>query len=328
MDTGRAKVDGDPQSALGSKPPCLRPSCQATQPPRRQTQRRSGRAAAPAPGPGLPGVSWAARGPRRRPLLPCALFFPLRCAAPGLLLGGRALVTGPCEGVGAGLVVGVTGTALWVPGQRWRGLVRVLWGPQGVVGSTLVPLCLNEGHVSELRDTHRRGWPRHGLCQGLPVCSGGGGRPVRPSLTRGTVDRELSSPRARLVMVELCLAPAGPPGVLSAPGARGPSGWVWLQQSHRLLGEGPLPVCGGCPSSELGSPPPAEGLSTPLQPRVVSSLQSSVRPQRGLVALSSASVSPRPLPPHRFPMCRLHPPSWFPSLISQHSRHSEAPADA
>lgn len=49
------------------------------------------------------------------------------------------------------------------------GLARVLWGPQGVVGGTLMPLCLNEGHVSELQGTHRRGWPRRGLCRGLHV---------------------------------------------------------------------------------------------------------------------------------------------------------------
>lgn len=109
------------------------------------------------------------------------------------------------------------------------------------------------------------------------LCPGGRGRPAWPALTCGTMDRELC-----FLCLRLCLAPAGSPSILSALGAGGQSGWVWLQQSHWLLGEGGPRQFVAVVPAQLGSLPPAE--EVPRGPRVVWSLRSSVRLRRGVVA--------------------------------------------
>lgn len=173
-----------------------------------------------------------------------------------------------------------------------------------------MPLCLNKGHVSELHGTHRRGWSGRGLCWGLHVSAlgvrGGLCDPPLPVAQRTVFSA------CWLPMVGLCLAPLGPPGVLSALRARDQSGWVWLQQSHRLLGEGWAgearsidPFQCVAATSARARLPAACGRAVHVCPaHVVWSLPSGVRLQRGLVSLGpTLSLCVLQVPPYQLFPC-------------------------
>lgn len=116
----------------------------------------------------------------------------------------------------------------------------------------------------------------------------------------------------RLLVVGLCLAPLGLPGILSALGARDQSGWVWLQQSHRLLGEGwagearsidPC-QCVVAVSARAWLPATCGGAVHVSPAHVVWSLPSGVRLQRGLVFLGpTLSLCILQVPPYQLFPC-------------------------
>lgn len=134
--------------------------------------------------------------------------------------------------------------------------------------------------VSELRGTHRRGWPRRGLCWGFRVSALG----VEGGLRGPPLPVALRTENAVLCVLG-CAWPLQVHRYLVCSGGGGPIrvGLASAEPSVVRGGWAP-PVCGSRPGSELGALPPAEGLSMPRGPRVVWSLPSSVRLRRGVVA--------------------------------------------
>lgn len=92
-------------------------------------------------------MSWAAWDPELQPLLPRPLFSSLLCPAPASCAVTEPLLRPAGEGRGQASCEGHWDCCGGPRTEVVSGLVRVFWGPQGVVGGTLMPLCLNEGRV-------------------------------------------------------------------------------------------------------------------------------------------------------------------------------------
>lgn len=207
-------MDGNPQSVLGSKPQCLRLFCQATQPPQLRTRWTSRRAAVAPPRIASPHPT---PRPRTRPAwgelgcpgpaLPCTPFPPTALPAPSRLRGvwplrqacvreqGPACREGRCQG-------------------SRSDLARVLWGPRGLVGGTLMPLCLNAGHVSSLHDAHERPARTQTVLRTSCLCPGGGRRAcVTLPCPWHCGQRAPFSECWLLLWQGLCPEPPSPPGV-------------------------------------------------------------------------------------------------------------------